>query len=229
MSKIKFQHYVPRFYLEAYTDSNGMVWVFDKLTRRIFSTKPENIAGENYFYDVPQIESPSELNQALEKAFSIHEDEASKIIAYLDGAVFQDDFQPLDQNNRQTLATYIALQIMRVPKYREFLRKFINHVPDEISRDIKKFVDEDERIINLLIFDNETSINNYAKMLADQIWVFARNTTDSPFYTSDNPVLFKTKDNKFWTPPVEPITHGVEIVFPLSPDVILYVMEKTYF
>ena len=131
MPKIKFQHYVPRFYLEGYADLNGMVWVFDKLAKRIFSAKPENIAGENYYYDVPQIESPLGLNQTLEKAFWQHESEASKLIEYLDWAVFENDFPSLHPNNRQVLAMHMVLQIMRVPKYRELLSEFINLTDDE--------------------------------------------------------------------------------------------------
>jgi hypothetical protein len=229
MPKIKFQHYVPRFYLEGYADLNGMVWVFDKLARRIFSAKPENIAGENYYYDVPKIESSLGLNQPLEKAFWQHESEASKLIGYLDWSVFEDDFPPLHPNNRQVLAMHMILQIMRVPKYRELLSESISLTNDEDLEPLKTFINDDERAIHAFTFMQDETINNWAEMLADQIWTFARNTTDSPFYTSDNLVLFKTKDNKFWTPPKKPTEYGVQIIFPLSPDIILYVMEKTHF
>jgi hypothetical protein len=229
MPKIKFQHYVPRFYLEGYADLNGMVWVFDKLTGRTFSTKPENIAGENYYYDVPEIESSLELTQPLEKGFWQHEAEASKLIEYLDWAVFEDDFPPLHPNNRQVLAMHLVLQIMRVPKYRELLSESINMANDEGLKPLKTLINNDERAIHAFVFMQDEIVNNWAKILADQIWTFARNTTDSPFYTSDNPVLFKTKDNKFWTPPKNPIEVGTQIIFPLSPDFILYIMEKKHF
>ncbi|MCP4417882.1 MAG: DUF4238 domain-containing protein [Chloroflexi bacterium] len=229
MSKIKFQHYVPRFYLEGYADLSGMVWVFDKVTKRIFSTKPKNIAGENYYYDVPGIESLLGLDQPLEKSFWQHESEASKLIKYLDGIVFEDDFPSFHLNNRQVLAMHIVLQIMRVPKYRELLFESINLTNDGDLELIKALSNEDERAIHAFIFMQDEMINNWVEILADQIWTFARNTTVSPFYTSDNPVLFKTKDSKFWTPPKNLIEDGVQIIFPLSPDIVLYIVEKTYF
>lgn len=229
MPKFKFQHYVPRFYLEGYADLNGMVWVFDKLERRVFSTKPENIAGENYYYDVPKFESSLGLNQPLEKSFWRHESEASKLIEYLDWAVFEDDFPTLHPNNKQILAMHVVLQILRVPKYRELLLESIKMTNDEELEHLKTFISEDERMVHAITFMQDETINNWVEMLTDQIWLFARNITDSPFYTSDNPVLFKTKDNKFWTPPKKLTEPGTQIIFPLSPDVMLYIMEKTHF
>jgi hypothetical protein len=100
MPKSKFQHYVPKFYLDGFADTNGMVWVFDKLKKTIFSSKPEGIAGENYFYDVPKLESSFQLVQPLEKAFGPHESEAAQVIQYLDWAIFEENFPTLHKNNR---------------------------------------------------------------------------------------------------------------------------------
>lgn len=228
MAKIKYQHYVPKFYLEGFADLKGVVWVFDKFTGRVFASKPERIAREKYFYDVPKLESSLGLDQPLEKAFWPHESEAARVITYLDWAIFEDEFPRLHQNNRQVLAMHIALQILRVPKYRQLMHNSIRSIDDKSLEPLKRMVDDDERMVHALTFMNDQAINELARMLAGQIWLFARNITDLPFYSSDNPVLFKTKDNKFWTTPKQPIERGIQIVFPLSPDCILYVMEKTY-
>jgi hypothetical protein len=228
MSKSKFQHYVPKFYLNGFADTSGMVWVFDKLKNSIFSSKPEGIAGENYFYDVPELESSIGLNQPLEKAFWPHENEASQVIEYIDRAIFEEDFPPLHKNNRDVLAMHLALQTVRTPKYRELLVEFFNQSDDEELGPLKQIFNSDKRMIHAYTFANDEFINMLSEMISGQIWLFARNGTDVPFYSSDNPVLYKTKDNKLWTSPKLPTEHGIQLVFPISPDCLLYVMEKEY-
>jgi hypothetical protein len=228
MPKSKFQHYVPKFYLDGFADTNGMVWVFDKLKKTIFSSKPEGIAGENYFYDVPKLESSFQLVQPLEKAFGPHESEAAQVIQYLDWAIFEENFPTLHKNNREVLAMHLALQIVRTPKYRQSLLDFFNQSDDKEIEPLKKIFNEDERMIHAFTFMDSDSINSLSEMISNQIWLFARNSTDIPFYSSDNPVLFKTKDNKEWTSPKLPTENGIQIIFPLSADCLLYVMEKEY-
>jgi hypothetical protein len=228
MPKSKFQHYVPKFYLDGFADTDGMVWVFDKLRNATFSSKPEGIAGENYFYDVPQLEASVGLAQPVEKAFGQHEHEASQVIAFIDRMLFEEDFPPLHKNNREVLAMHLALQTVRTPKYRALLLEFFNQSDDMELGPLKKIFNNDERMVHAYTFANAEFINSLAEMISGQIWLFARNGTNVPFYSSDNPVVYKAKDNMLWTPPRLPTEQGIQIVFPISPDCLLYVMEKGY-
>jgi hypothetical protein len=51
----KQHHYVPRFYLERFVDNEGHVWVFDKVTEKVFATTPSKLARESGFYDAPAL------------------------------------------------------------------------------------------------------------------------------------------------------------------------------
>ncbi|MFN0193787.1 MAG: DUF4238 domain-containing protein [Aestuariivirga sp.] len=46
----KRQHYVPRFYLEHFSDENGQVWTYDSEGKSVRSAKPEQTAVETNFY-----------------------------------------------------------------------------------------------------------------------------------------------------------------------------------
>jgi hypothetical protein len=65
------------------------------------------------------------------------------------------------------------------------------------------------------------------KHIQKAIWIFGRNRTATPFSTSDNPVAFKTANNKMWAK-VGFICKGTYVVFPLSPTIVLYCHERTY-
>lgn len=48
MTASKKHHYIPRFYLTGFTDSNNQYYVFDKQTKKIWLTTPENSFAENH-------------------------------------------------------------------------------------------------------------------------------------------------------------------------------------
>lgn len=70
---------------------------------------------------------------------------------------------------------------------------------------------------------------NFVTLLADRIdksiWIFGRNRSGCPFVTSDNPVAFKTGDNRMWIK-AGLLVPGTYVVFPLSPEVVLYCHDR---
>ena len=52
MADTKKEHYVPRCYLENFEGEKGKIQVFDKAILQIRPQTKENIAAENYFYDI---------------------------------------------------------------------------------------------------------------------------------------------------------------------------------
>jgi len=69
MTASQRQHYVPRFYLEAFSGKpERALYVYDKSSGRSFSCSPAKIAAERPFYDLARINQ--EHNEALETALS---------------------------------------------------------------------------------------------------------------------------------------------------------------
>jgi len=68
MSKVKKQHYVPRFYLKQWSIKNkhSQLHVYDKEKNKKYIANINNVASSNYFYDHPKI-SEKEQYEYIEK------------------------------------------------------------------------------------------------------------------------------------------------------------------
>jgi len=53
-AKAKNHHYVPQSYLRRFSPDGTKIHVFDKSTRRSFTSNVKNVASETYFHDVPE-------------------------------------------------------------------------------------------------------------------------------------------------------------------------------
>lgn len=71
------------------------------------------------------------------------------------------------------------------------------------------------------------TVDTIAAHISEAIWVFARNTTSTPFVTSDNPIAFRTKDNAMWVK-VGFVAEGTYAVYPLAPDIVMFCYEREY-
>jgi hypothetical protein len=119
MSKVKFQHYVPRFYLQNFTAEDGLLWVLDKTDYKIFRVSPINVAGEKYFYDIKHPKDSADETQYIELALQKIEAEAAKLINFLVSSIAEGTFTPLHADDKEFLSLYVTLQILRVPEYRK--------------------------------------------------------------------------------------------------------------
>ncbi|MBB2757467.1 hypothetical protein XarzCFBP7410_04310 [Xanthomonas arboricola pv. zantedeschiae] len=63
------QHYVPRTYLKAWADARGQVRVEDRVLDRDFSSSPENVCVERFYYEA----DATRPDNAIEKMFQPYE------------------------------------------------------------------------------------------------------------------------------------------------------------
>lgn len=111
----KKQHKVPRTYLEAFTGTDGRLWVSDKKLH-IYPEKPKNILTENDFYTVRfpggggTLEVETKYLGGIEAAYAtIYKDKISQR-------------QPLTANERAVMAIFVASMLERSPRRREALQ-----------------------------------------------------------------------------------------------------------
>src|SRR5438309_2035227 len=76
----KQHHYVPRFYLQRFTDAQGHVWAFDKSTDKVFCSAPTKLAREAAFYEAPGLGAAID-QAAMEGMLSDLERAASQVVA----------------------------------------------------------------------------------------------------------------------------------------------------
>ncbi len=88
--RTKKQHVVPRFYLDNFSDENGMIWTYTAGSGKAWSASPENTGVESNVYSVK--EEDGEYNDELEHWLASVEDHASKVYhKLLKGSIGDDD------------------------------------------------------------------------------------------------------------------------------------------
>lgn len=108
MGRTKRQHYVPRFYLERFTDGDGSVWNYEKGTGESLALSPEDTAVETNFYS-PRTEQG--YFDGIEKWLSDVESEACSLFSDVISG------KPLAAEARAKFATYLAAQYARSPTF----------------------------------------------------------------------------------------------------------------
>jgi len=118
MSKVKKQHFVPRFYLENFTDSKSNIYAFDVIKCESFSTTTENIAHQKYFYDYEPLDQFIGREQTIEKALAKSEAEQAVVLRKLVGGLKVNDVSAFTKDDYRQLADYIITQQRRTPESR---------------------------------------------------------------------------------------------------------------
>lgn len=228
MSEPKLHHYVPQFYLKRFGDQSGRFFVWDKNTSKVFPARSGNVAAEKYFYRVAEFSGTGVDPFFLEKNLSKMEGDAStihrEILAALP-AMQPGQFLELSRDERDAFATFISMQFLRTADHRDVLALFAQtggHYPDGLS---------DEEKINLhaqMLCEVGGLVETIGERIFRSIWIYARNRTNTPFWTSDNPVCFKTGDNRMWLKGPGILNTGSYVVYPLSPEFVLYCKEPEF-
>jgi len=223
MNESRFHHYVPRFYLARFVDSNGGLWVFDKETGRVFRTAPDKVAGENRFYDFQELRTIGADPQLMEKQFADIEAEVSKIMGNWFDLLQSHRIVEIPPVNREIVSLFLTLQLLRTAEARILLIQFAQALEGELE---KYDPEQDASGLHMQLLWHEEFVNKITKKIKDSIWIFARNDSRQPFYTSDHPALLQSFDSKQWLLGPEVFEYGMYIVFPLSPRWILYCKDR---
>lgn len=191
IQKTKKQHYVPRCYLEAWQiDNTYQVHVYDKKLDSIRKNSINDIASENYFYDVrpKDIFSESTLQKMRDKGFLVDGDQPSQGIEKTLANEVEGNFSKLlkhiiDQartatpwiiNNcyfisneqKSELSAYLAIQYIRTKQ----VRKDIEDTADCFSQALKDMGASEELLKEYALQKGESK-NIHAKMFLDLEYV----------------------------------------------------------
>ena len=103
-------HYVPRFYLDRFTDQKGRLGAFDRQKGTSITTTANAVAVERDFYTFP--EGMGLPANSLEEALSSQESDAAEAIRRLvaEGRVLR--------SHRESLILHMALQLLRTQRQR---------------------------------------------------------------------------------------------------------------
>lgn len=218
MTSPKLHHYVPQFHLRRFADAEGRLWVWDKQKEKVFRAAPSGVAAETQFYRLTQYEVLGHDPLTMEKQLSALEHEVATITdQWLEWIPSMAPLEvvPIPRVNRRLLAQYLAVQFLRTRDTRDILSALVEH-----TRGAALSEDQAREQHTELIWDEE-HVELIARRLRRSIWIFGRNTSRTHFITSDNPVAFRTGDNRQWLR-AGFLSGSTYVVYPLSPAVVLY-------
>lgn len=221
MTIAKLQHYVPQFLLRSFGNGKkNQIWVYDKSCGRSFISNTKNVASESRFYD---FEDGGEC-RSLEPWLADLEGRAKAVI---DEILKADGLAALGSEQRQIVASFLAVQLTRTRTSREtwsefpgMLRTLFEKRGEQVApgspaaeflRDMSEN-DSKKETARIVACAPET----YAAHFLDKAWVLAATSKSHPFLSSDNPL---TRQNLFGPNRgnLGLRTPGVEIYLPLSP------------
>jgi hypothetical protein len=225
MNVPKLHHYVPQFYLRRFVGPDGRLCVWEKAKDRTFLATPKTIAAETDFYWLHEFEKLGHDPLTMEKQLSALEGQVALITEqwlHWIGQMSAEEKIPIPTPNRRIVARYIALQFLRTADTKDTICALYQlDRPDEVLSAEKR-----TELHTTLLWDLRI-LEKIEKHIEDAIWIFGRNRSATPFWTSDNPVAFKTANNKMWLK-AGFISKGTYVVFPLSPTVVLYCHERNF-
>jgi hypothetical protein len=240
MQKTKKQHYVPQFYLRRFAAENGELFVFDKFTGKVFQSNVKDVAQERYFYDFPEDIAGKDIDvQWVEKTLASMESKFSAVISQL---LATKSKKIISRRQKQALSLFVPIQSLRTRDFRnesvELIEKATQAMLEAFSEHETDFnpdeyrVKFDEKLAPVWHGEfmlNPATLNPLMAILNNHIWLIGLNQSKKPFYTSDNPIA----RNAHASHPIKSMrglgSVGIEIAFPLTPNHILILCEKTAF
>jgi hypothetical protein len=206
-------HYVPKFLLKNFTDSNGDLWVYDIAHRRKFKGAPGTVALERNFYALPGQTSDDAIERflariidgpgadAIEGLSKGEQLNGSRANAFMGFAAAQMQRTPGSfQRLEDVLTPYMQEMCERIAKFdRGFREHFVQSLsvmgssPEETEKLLQslergKFKVRPSRSVVLL--QSLKLIENIAVELAKMRWKFvALDPSDPDLILGDQPVM----------------------------------------
>lgn len=210
------QHYVPRFYLKKFANSDNELERFDAERRILLKPKgPSGICKEDYFYALESGQG-DEISQAFEAEFKKLEDSISR--NYQDIVEQLNSQHKIEEFNKNKIAELIAMLWTRVPAARKQMTQYAQQLHEIYSDHFigtknhkemlemiehesgKQLTDKDIEEINTSIKQSKIEINNglhlnhiarfqgYANTFYNKNMRVYIAKGSRKFITSDNPV-----------------------------------------
>lgn len=233
MSKVKKQHYVPRFYLKHFaSEKEEQVQVYDKINTKSFSSNVINIACEKYFYDNEIIDNTANVEQFLEKFFHPAENSASKYLNILIDQLDNNHFTEIDIKLKKVFSEFLALQLIRTREQKEIQGQLIDTIFQAINEKseteyLLNTNEDKKRLFFLSSIMNPELIKTLTDNLINHMWFIYESKCSKKFITSDHPLVKRShSQNRINVNGIG--STGIEIAWPLSPEYILVIMERTF-
>jgi hypothetical protein len=231
--KAELQHYVPQLLLRLHVNNPSarrgteQVWCFDKLTDNVFSPNIAGIFAGTRFYEIEIDGRMISVEESLTKI----EDAVGPILTRI---VETRTLNDLTEVERQSVASFCAVQLVRTQSFRQQMRDTHEVVVDALK---KRGLDISQQPNLAMPSEEEIKISSF-RMLIDapqtygphflvKHWHLIESTAENPFHLGDHPVVVDS--NSLITGHRESglSSPGVSIHFPLCPTLCLVMSDPT--
>lgn len=233
----KSQHTVPRCYLRGFADEKQDFYSFNK---RFQKSKPATVresAQSEFFYDLEPstLINPTDDPQLVEKTFSKLEQRFKEV---LNEVIAGAKAGEVGAEPAGYLAQFVALQWIRTRGARDTMVEVdakamqalvnqwyeVTH-PGMPPAKFKTGPGYASALHANMMLDYDNVIQT-AERFWNLVWVFGRNRTGHPFYTSDEPVVRRQNPVINETSLPVPPGVGIEYAFPLNSEFILTMFDR---
>jgi hypothetical protein len=227
LSNPKKHHYVPRWYLEKFTDSEGYLHVYDKGAGKWRRQRPKEVMAINQYYKqtwVPKGIDPNIFEIGLGQQTEPDGKNALELML--------SNPQALTDEHSAAILVYLELQRIRVPRQAEQAKSLLQKTilslaPQEaveaiLKGDVKLEIKDSFRIEFIRM-----AVGLFHPWFARMKWRVIEAGDGSSFVTTDSPVTFF---NRAFDPPAEPGIGlaGTIVLFPLSSKYLLTMEHPEY-
>ena len=227
----KKHHYVPKAYLNGFTDSEGKLYVYRKdTTKSAFYQSPENLGFRNYYYSQPK-EDGTRDNNTLEDYFSSYEAKWPPFVERLRNG-------ECVNNQLDFFFQFLTMQMSRTPATRDMIEHLLADSVKEHAKQLdrlgklppkpKNHPDILERAV--VSIDPHKSIHAMAEIskgfgiLLDRLgFAVVRNDTGNSFITCDNPVIWFDPSTPYddMRPHTVRLDGPIFLYFPIAKDLAI--------
>lgn len=243
----KRQHYISQFYLESFSDNDGLLKVFDRNNGQIRIQQPKDTAVIGHFYTFSDEQDRRRFE--LENFFGIIEDRASSALKSIMLG------ESLSQSDRENLAFFVAMTAVRTPSAFEEAKQVKEAVERHLIKlrfsDEEKAYAEAKKLLpatateeelrkfaadaHLMFKEDRFSVQvpqelgrqlaikqlaTIAKIIYDRDWTVVDAPEGATYLTSDSPTILVPNKN-FRDQPIGFASLHAHILFPVSKKVAL--------
>ncbi len=253
--KTKKQHYVPRCYLNRWTNEKHQINVFNKFNKKEWVSNVYNVASERFFYDINHSElSESALNLLYQNGVNPKDDE--QFIEHFFSEQVEDEYAELlkqivdreitpwyekncffiSEKNKILMSICLVYQYIRTKSVRNSISDSSKCI-EQWMRDIncsEELINKytirtnEEEIIQGNMFFDINHVTELAKSFYSLKWLLGINRTETMLFTSDHPIGTYPHINESFVSMSGIGSRGVEVYFPLSPNYILMMLDADY-
>lgn len=235
MTKVKSQHYVPRFLLKYFCANGKTITVTDFVENKTYETNVTNVAQENRFYDLKTMNG----DVSLEEQFAGLEDKTAPIIEKI---IEEESIRSLQDTDKRIIEDFILCQFYRTRKSVNNTAKILksekvplfdhyNAKGEKIETLYSNDVNVDDNMSKTITYNilNHMEHNDTVRdAIASMNWLLLKAPEHKKFIISDSPMVLISStspaDYKGETAGFE--LPDAQILFPISSRLFLLLSAK---